>query len=226
MAPRSGERGPSGSPESRRRASSTASSRASSAPAGEAGRGSPALDPVRHGELAELASRGDRPAQAALFLAELGLVEALARSHGGSVLPVEDLVQEGAAGLLTAIRELASGPADPAGFPALADRHVRLSIEAALEDESRALREKEEVVAAAQAYDRAEANLTRSLGRSPTTAEMAAKLEWPAARVEEVGDLVGNARDAHDEEILQYLDADALRTGTGEDEDGQDSGLG
>src|SRR5690348_16465106 len=55
--------------------------------------------------LAVRARRGDRVARTALVEEHMGLVRSSARRYRGLGLPVEDLVQEGAIGLLFAIED-------------------------------------------------------------------------------------------------------------------------
>ena len=144
---------------------------------------------------------------------------AAARSERG--LPFGDLVQEGSIGLMGAIDYFrSSGRSD---FDSFAEEQVAAQMEAALENEAAAVEEAELVVEAAEKYENAQMALARELRRAPTEEELAKKLEWTAERAAQIGEIVDEARRLHDEELLQYLAADALDAETAlpeEDKDG------
>ena len=73
------------------------------------------------------------------------------------------------------------------------------------------------MVDAAHQYEVAELALARELGRAPTPSELAKKLEWTPQRTDQIGEMVDEARRIHDQELLQYLDPDAV-----EDEEAED----
>jgi hypothetical protein len=52
--------------------------------------------------------------------------------------------------------------------------------------------------------------LARELHRAPTEMEIAEKLEWTAERTRYVSLVVAEARRRHDEELLAYIDPEAL----------------
>ena len=196
MAPRAEERGPEENSSNRLREL-----------AEEAGRTSkPAPDERRH--LLEAAAEGDGPAQDRLFRSNLEMVIRQAAARGGRGLTVEELVQEGSLGLISAIREFAgSGRED---FDAYARDRVGESMDEALKDEEESAGAARRLVEDAESYDRAEAIVRRDLGRQPTDSELAQKLEWTAERTHLVGELVRDARRRHDEELLRYIDPEAI----------------
>src|SRR5205807_203131 len=114
------------------------------------------------------------------------------------------LFQEGTIGLLEAIERFPSTGRQ--GFEAYARQHVAGRMDAALSNEERAVRDSELMVQAAEDYQRAEVEVRRELGRPPTGAELAHKLEWTVQRTAEIGHIVAEARLRHDEELLQYLE--------------------
>ena len=67
---------------------------------------------------------------------------------------------------------------------------------------------------AAEDYDRVELVLARELHRVPTEAEMAEKLEWTVERTRYVAQVVNEARRRHDEELLEYIDPEAIDVDT------------
>ena len=171
--------------------------------AGEARRGN-RPDPAEHDRLLEAASRGDNRAREALLSAHLDWVESAAAERRDRGLSEGDLFQEGALGLMEAIRSLPS--AGSAEFEFVCKREIAVYMDRALADEAAAVRDAEMLVRAAEDYERTEVGLRGELGREATVAELAEKLEWTTERTEEVGRMVHDARRRHDEELLEYLD--------------------
>jgi hypothetical protein len=52
--------------------------------------------------------------------------------------------------------------------------------------------------------------LRREIHRPPTTTEIAEKLEWTVDRTQYVASVVADARRRHDEELLEFIDPDAI----------------
>lgn len=167
--------------------------------------------PLRDGEEAALLTRsagGDRSSQERLVAANLGMVIRLAEARGESGLPVPDLVQEGSLALVDAVRTFStSGAPDFARF---AEQKVRDQMDAAIEAEAAAVRDAELLVAAANDYERTELLLRRELHRDATISEIAQKLEWTVDRAQYVAQVVADARRRHDEELLEFIDPDAI----------------
>lgn len=170
-----------------------------------------ATPPLRDGEEAALlakSARGDRTSQERLVAANLGMVITLAEARGERGLPVADLVQEGSLGLVDAVRSFAASGAPD--FAVFAEAKVRDQMDAAIAAEAAAVRDAELLVAAANDYERTELLLRRELHRGPTTAEIAQKLEWTIERTQYVAEVVADARRRHDEELLEFIDPDAI----------------
>ncbi len=167
--------------------------------------------PLADGEeasLLERSARGDGDSQSRLVAANLGLVIQLADARADRGLLVSDLVQEGSLGLVEAVRSFhESGQAD---FSAFAQQKVGEQMDAALAAEAAAVRDAEQLVAAASDYERTEILLRRTLHRVPTEAEIAEKLEWSVDRTRYVATVVGEARRRYDEELLAFIDPDAI----------------
>src|SRR5579859_2729210 len=181
-----------------------------------------AAAPLVNGEaekLLEQAAVGDRSSQEKLVAASLTMVIRLADARSGQGLPVLDLVQEGSIGLVEAVQTFAdSGEAD---FAAFAERKVGEQMDLAIANEAAAVREAELLITAAADYDRVEMQLARELHRAPTEKEISEKLEWTTERTRYVAKVVTEARRRHDEELLAYIDPDALDfDGDGDDEPG------
>ncbi len=168
--------------------------------------------------LLEAAGRGDDDARDALTRAHLDWVAAAARERADRGLSQGDLFQEGTVGLLEAIRDyLTSGETD---FESFARQRVADHMDRALGDEQKANHESKMLLQAAHDYVETELNVRRDLGRPPTDAELAVRLEWSIQRTGEIGQMVADARRRHDEEILQYLEPDDLDLDTLDEDHG------
>jgi RNA polymerase primary sigma factor len=167
--------------------------------------------PLADGEearLVEQSALGHGDSQSRLVAAKLGMVIRLAEARADKGLPVSDLVQEGSLGLVEAVRSFKDrGQGD---FSAFAEQMVGEQMDAALAAETAAVREGEQLVAAANDYERIEVLLHRALRRAPTEAEIAEKLEWSVDRTRYVAQVVAEARRRHDEELLAFIDPDAI----------------
>jgi DNA-directed RNA polymerase sigma subunit (sigma70/sigma32) len=182
-------------------------------------RGARSAAPLPKGEEAALLRRaalGDRSSQDRLVAGSLELVIRLAAARGEQGLSRADLVQEGSIGLLHAVRTFdESGEADFASF---AEARIGAQMDAALAAEAAAVREGELLVAAATDYERAELVLARILQRVPTAVELAEKLEWTVDRTLYVASVVADARRRYDEEMLAFIDPEAVDLEDDDDE--------
>ena len=166
------------------------------------------LAPGEEPRLLERAALGDRASQDRLVAAHLDMVVRLAGAREEQGLSVADLVQEGSIGLVEAVRSFAeSGEAD---FATFAEARIGAQMDAAISDEASAVREAELLVAAATDYERAELIMRRTLHREPTAAELAEKLEWTVDRTLYVAKVVNDARSRYDEELLAFVDPEAI----------------
>lgn len=158
--------------------------------------------------LLKKAAAGDAASLDRLVAAHLGLVIRLAEAREHQGLSAADLVQEGSLGLVEAVQLFAvSGQENFANF---AERKIGEQMDAALAAESAAVREGELLVAAASDYERTEQLLQRELKRPATDREIAEKLEWTVERTRYVAQVVADARRRHDEELLAFVDPDAV----------------
>jgi len=174
------------------------------------------LAPGEETRLLERAALGDRASQERLVAAHLDWVIRLAAGRGEQRLSVSDLVQEGSIGLLEAVRSFAeSGEAD---FATFAEARIDAQMEAAIAAEAAAVREAELLVTAATDYERTELVMRRLLHRDPTARELAEKLEWTLDRTLYVARVVADARRRYDEELLAFIDPEAIDLHDDEDE--------
>jgi RNA polymerase primary sigma factor len=175
------------------------------------------LAPAEEARLLLRAGFGDESSQERLLAANLDKVVRLAATRDGQGLSVPDLVQEGSIGLLEAIRTFAdSGETDFASF---AEARIGAQMDAAVSEEIAAVREGELLVAAATDYERAELVMRRTLLREPSAVELAEKLEWTVDRTRYIAQVVADARLRYDEEILAFIDPQAIDLDDDEDDD-------
>jgi DNA-directed RNA polymerase sigma subunit (sigma70/sigma32) len=166
------------------------------------------VDPTEEKALLEKSSLGDRASLDRVVAANLGMVIRLAEARHDSALSVPDLVMEGSIGLVEAARSFAtSGEPDFAMFAA---RKVGEQMDVAIAAEASAVRDAELLVAAANDYERTDLLLRRELQRPATESEIAEKLEWTVERTRYVAQVVADARRRHDEELLAFIDPDAI----------------
>jgi RNA polymerase sigma factor (sigma-70 family) len=166
------------------------------------------LKAAEESALLEKAALGDRTSEERLVAAHLSLVIRLAGMRGDQGLTVADLVQEGSIGLVEAVRSFSeSGEPDFASF---AEHTVVAQMDAAIANEAASVRDEQLLVTAATDYERTEILMRHELQRRPTEPELAEKLEWTVDRTRYVAQVVADARRRHDEELLAFVDPDAI----------------
>lgn len=130
--------------------------------------------------LAARARRGDRAARAALLEEHMGLVRSVAFRYRDLGLPDDDLVQEGAIGVLTAIDDY--DPSRGASFSTYAFWRVRASITHALTAHGQLIRVPRPVLEHRRDVARARERLSVA-GREPTVSELAKATELSTREV-------------------------------------------
>jgi RNA polymerase sigma factor (sigma-70 family) len=130
--------------------------------------------------LAARARRGDRVARTKLVEEHMGLVRSVAVRYRDLGLPADDLVQEGAIGLLGAIDNY--DPSQGAMFSTYAFWRVRAAITHALTAQGQLIRVPRPVLERRRDVARARERLGTA-GREPTVTELAAATSLPAADV-------------------------------------------
>lgn len=167
--------------------------------------------PEEESRLLERASAGDHEAESRLFNENLNMVIRLARrrvqQEPDEGLNEDELVQEGSLGLLDAIHTY---PKEAGGFAAYATRQAEAAMSAAADARRQVLAGDAQLVADAEAYERAEISIRKLKGRAATPAELAEKLEWSVEKTNRLGEMVAGARRRHDEELLAYLEPDEI----------------
>jgi RNA polymerase sigma factor (sigma-70 family) len=132
--------------------------------------------------LAARARRGDRVARTALVEEHMGLVRTVAFRYRNLGLPVEDLVQEGAIGLLTAIDEY--DPTRGASFSTYAFWRVRAAVTHAVTARASLVRIPRPVLERQRSV-RAARDVLSAAGHGPSLTELAAATSLPRAAVAE-----------------------------------------
>ena len=145
-------------------------------------RGAP-FDEPRTRQLLWAARTGDRAARDRIVGAYVPHVRRIASGYRDLGVPLDDLAQEGAIGLLRAIDDY--DPRRSRDFDAYARLCIRRAIRAELTAGGRLIRLPPKIVERRRALDRAEATLAAATGRAPTPAQLARATALSAGAVRE-----------------------------------------
>jgi RNA polymerase primary sigma factor len=130
--------------------------------------------------------------------------EAMARRDRG--VGVADLYQEATVAAIVAVAQYSSRGGAAGGLRRYVARVVGSHLDDMIE-QARLERDADLAFARdAETYETAEVSLRHELGRSATSTEIAALLEWPEERVAVVAEAVTAARELWDADIVEYLD--------------------
>ncbi len=142
----------------------------------------PLLHPDEEHELLERAQAGDEEAQTRLIESNLRLVISVARRYARPGLPLEDLVQEGAIGLIKAIQnfDLSRG----LRFSTYAIHWIRQAVGRAADAQTNLIRLPNHAIDSLRKISRMRAELSLRLGREPTHEEIAHELGMPVSKVD------------------------------------------
>jgi RNA polymerase primary sigma factor len=141
----------------------------------------------RISDLAAAARRQKRrldAAREALIVANLRLVVHIAKRYTRAGLPLSDLIQEGNLGLLKAVEKFDYERGNK--FSTYAYWWIKQSIDRAISDKARLIRLPVHLIEKQKKIKRVVKDLTRSLGRSPTPEEIAARLGVSRRSLEDV----------------------------------------
>jgi len=120
-------------------------------------------------------------AQARLVESNMRLVVSIAKAYRSSGIPFEDLIQEGAIGLMTASERF--DPARGYRFSTYATQWIRQAIGRAVDNKSKAIRLPAHVSESLRKLDRVRSDLRRELGEEPTTEQLSDRTGLPARKV-------------------------------------------
>jgi len=131
----------------------------------------PLLTPEEEVSLTLAAQRGDEQARERLIESNMRLVINIARSYRSQAVPLEDLIQEGAIGLMHAVARF--DPTKGFRFSIYATHWIRQSIGRALDGKSKAIRLPAHISQSIRRIERERLRLTRELGHEPTHDQLA-----------------------------------------------------
>jgi RNA polymerase primary sigma factor len=120
--------------------------------------------------LSRRARGGDSTAKERLIESNMRLVVSIAKNYIASGIPLEDLIQEGAIGLMTATERF--DPQMGYRFSTYATQWIRQSIGRAIDNKSKAIRLPAHISESLRKIDKSRAELQRILGREPAVEEI------------------------------------------------------
>lgn len=124
--------------------------------------------------LTRAAQAGDGKARQRLIESNMRLVINIAKAYRSKAIPLEDLIQEGAIGLMHAVERF--DPDKGFRFSTYATHWIRQSIGRALDNKAKAIRIPAHIAQSIRKIERVRAQLVRELGTEPTPEQLAAAL--------------------------------------------------
>jgi RNA polymerase primary sigma factor len=120
-------------------------------------------------------------ARATLVEANMRLVVSIAKAYRSSGIPFEDLVQEGAIGLMTAAERY--DPTRGFRFSTYATQWIRQAIGRAVDNKSKSIRIPAHISESLRKLERVRIELRRELGQEPSTEYLAERAGMPVRKV-------------------------------------------
>lgn len=128
-----------------------------------------------------MAQGGNAKARQRLIEANMRLVINIAKSYRNRTVPLEDLIQEGAIGLMHAVERF--DPTKNFRFSTYATHWIRQSIGRAIDNKSKAIRLPAHISQSLRRVERERARLTREMGCEPTLDQIATALGLSTKRL-------------------------------------------
>lgn len=117
---------------------------------------------------------GDGKARQRLVESNMRLVINIAKSYRSRAIPLEDLIQEGAIGLMHAVERF--DPSKGFRFSTYATHWIRQSIGRAIDNKAKAIRLPAHISQSLRKIERERSRLVRELGQDPTNEQIAASM--------------------------------------------------
>ena len=131
----------------------------------------PLLTAEEEASLTRAVQRGDKSSRQKLVESNMRLVINIAKSYRNRAIPLEDLIQEGAIGLMQAAERF--DPDKGFRFSTYATHWIRQSIGRAIDNKSKAIRLPAHVSQSLRRIEKERAKLLRELGSDPSTEQLA-----------------------------------------------------
>jgi len=145
---------------------------------------SPLLSAYEEVELTGRCRMGCGVARAKLIESNMRLVISIAKSYHSKAVPIEDLIQEGAIGLMNAVERF--DPTKGFRLSTYATYWIRQAIGRAIDNKSKAIRLPAHVSQTIRKIDKARAKVMHDLGREPTGDQIAAELGISGPRLQQL----------------------------------------
>lgn len=134
----------------------------------------PLLSPEEEVALTRAVQRGDQSARQKLVESNMRLVINIAKTYRNRAIPLEDLIQEGAIGLMQAAERF--DPEKGFRFSTYATHWIRQAIGRAIDNKSKAIRLPAHVSQSLRRVEKERLRLLRELGRDPSPEQLAVAL--------------------------------------------------
>lgn len=142
----------------------------------------PLLTPEEERELTSAAQRGDARARERLIESNMRLVINIAKGYRKAAMPLEDLIQDGAIGLMQAVERF--NPDLGYRFSTYATHWIRQAIGRAIDNKAKAIRIPAHISQTIRKIEKAKAQAMKEHGTEPTTEQIAAELGISSKRLQ------------------------------------------